>query len=236
MPSWKNLQIIAILLFGFAATMITNNSAIVLWLGLMSLALVISTVGSILKPQTTTNRWPLIILGVIFYALVLVIFYDVFDEFVLEHNDVGGGFSSGNGFLFDGIGAVAYYVVVPILAAVGAGLLTYNSYLKQNTINYKGNLDSFKHEFLPAITIVSTIFNISLAAIMLLMLVPDSFYANVKNFYLVVSSIVLGISILTSLVAEKGKKHKALGTCLVINGLILILVISLYIAIPTVSE
>ena len=52
---------------------------------------------------------------------------DMYDESIHEY---GGGFSGGNGFLFDGLGNLAYVFIIPVLFCLAQAFLIINSVKK----------------------------------------------------------------------------------------------------------
>lgn len=110
------------MLMGFYMIFFTYNVAV----GVITLIVSMLALASVPlpAPQPGKHDKSLLIPGMVLIAISIVMIADAIDESV---NEYGGGFDAGNGFLFDGLGVLAYYFVVPVCLVAGIILLTINA-------------------------------------------------------------------------------------------------------------
>lgn len=96
------------------------------WLILAVSAFCVSAITSYRFPKLGHNTKSFFI-GIVLLVLGLIMILDMYDESIHEY---GGGFSGGNGFLFDGLGNLAYVFIIPVLFCLAQAFLIINSVKK----------------------------------------------------------------------------------------------------------
>lgn len=94
---------------------------------LLSILLILAALSiSIFLPKNRNNNYRYVTPAIILASINILLILDFWNETTTKNDSCGAGFFAGNCFLFDGIGVMFYFYIIPVLLIISTLLLTSN--------------------------------------------------------------------------------------------------------------